>query len=139
MFKMKKNFKSFCFLTEPVTGNNNRQLLSGIDKIIRQLDQLKIDVQLDDPNIASTKTNTDTIKADVATIKTTANSTKTNTDTIKSDVSNIKTKTADIYTLLDNRLVEKQWITRADYDALVLAGEVDPEVLYIVIESQSNS
>lgn len=35
MFKMKKNFKSFCFLTEPVTGNNNRQLLSGIDKIIR--------------------------------------------------------------------------------------------------------
>lgn len=61
MFKMKKNFKSFCFLTEPVTGTNNRQLLSGIDKIIRQLDQLKINVQLDDPNIASTKTNTDSI------------------------------------------------------------------------------
>ena len=35
MFKMKKNFKSFCFLTEPVTGTNSRQLLSGIDKIIR--------------------------------------------------------------------------------------------------------
>ena len=97
---MKKNFKSFCFLTEPVTGNNNRQLLSGIDKIIRQLDQLKIDVQLDDPNIG-----------------------------------NISTKINAIYTLLDDRLVKKLWITRADYDALAVK---DPETLYIVIESQSN-
>ena len=38
--------------------------------------------------------------------------------------------------ILDERLVKKVWITRADYDALVVK---DPEVLYIVIESQSNS
>ena len=91
MFKMKKNFKSFCFLTEPVTGNNNRQLLSGIDKIIRQLDQLKIDVKLDDPNIASTKTNTDTIKTDLAAIK-------SNTTTTKNDIASVKT---DVHAILE--------------------------------------
>jgi len=41
----------------------------------------------------------------------------------------------DIKDILDERLVKKQWITRADYDALATK---DPEVLYIVIESQSN-
>ena len=42
----------------------------------------------------------------------------------------------DIKDILDDRLVKKLWITRADYDALTTK---DPEVLYIVIESQSNS
>lgn len=52
------------------------------------------------------------------------------------DIGEINVDTSDILTLLDNRLVKKLWITRADYDALVVK---DPEVLYIVIESQSNS
>ena len=52
------------------------------------------------------------------------------------NIANINTKTNAIYTLLDNRLVKKLWITRADYDALATK---DPETLYIVIESQSNS
>ena len=53
-------------------------------------------------------------------------------------IEDISNKTDAIYTLLDNRLVKKLWITRADYDQLVLDDEVDPETLYIVIESQSN-
>ena len=60
---------------------------------------------------------------------------KTKLDTL--DVS-VKLDDADIhniYTLLDDRLVKKLWITRADYDALAVK---DPETLYIVIESQSN-
>ena len=136
MFKMKKNFKSFCFLTEPVTGNNNRQLLSGIDKIIRQLDQLKIDVQLDDPNIGNISSKTDSIKSNTDTIKSDVTAIKTNTANTKTSVDTANTTATNIYTLLDNRLVKKLWITRADYDALATK---DPEILYIVIESQSNS
>ena len=64
---------------------------------------------------------------------------KTKLDNIDVSVKLDDTDIHNIYTLLDDRLVKKLWITRADYDALVLAGEVDPEVLYIVIESQSNS
>lgn len=129
MFKMKKNFKSFCFITEPVTGTNSRQLLSGIDKIIRQLDQLKIDVQVDDPDISATKENTDTIVDTLEDIQ-------VDVTTIKNKVNNQDTNVTNIYNLLDERLVKKLWITRADYNALVTK---DPEVLYIVIESQSNS
>lgn len=54
------------------------------------------------------------------------------------DIGEINVDTSDILTLLDNRLTKKLWITRADYDQLVLDDEVDPETLYIVIESQSN-
>ena len=52
------------------------------------------------------------------------------------DIGEINVDTSDILTLLDDRLVKKLWITRADYDALATK---DPEILYIVIESQSNS
>ena len=78
---------------------------------------VSISAELDDPNIA-------TIKDAVTNIATVTTATGT--------------AVGNIYTLLDDRLVKKLWITRADYDQLVLDDEVDPETLYIVIESQSN-
>ena len=148
MFKMKKNFKSFCFLTEPVTGYNNRQLLSGIDKIIRQLEQLKIDVQLDDPNIAnissktdSIKSNTDTIKSDVAAIKTNTSNTKNSVDTVnttlgtvKADTGNIKLNTDTIVTLLtqiNSKMKTILVVTQAEYD---LIDPKDPNTIYLITQ-----
>lgn len=77
--------------------------------------KVSISAELDDPNIAAIK---DTV-TNIATVTTAQG-----------------TAVGNIYTLLDDRLVKKLWITRADYDALATK---DPEVLYIVIESQSNS
>ena len=92
-------------------------LRTGFTKVI-------ISAELDDPDIAAINSKLGDVKTDVHTIAT--NSTSQGTEL------------HSIYTMLDERLVKKLWITRADYDQLVLDDEVDPETLYIVIESQSN-
>lgn len=105
-------------------GGGIDEVNNKLEAVKTKLDTLDVSVKLDDPDIAQINSKLGDVKTDVHTIAT--NSTSQGTDI------------TNIYNLLDARLVEKQWITRADYDALVLAGEVDPEVLYIVIESQSN-
>lgn len=97
---------------------------SRLEDVKTKLDTLDVSVKLDDPDIAQINSKLGDVKTDVHTIAT--NSTSQGTEL------------HSIYTMLDDRLVKKLWITRADYDQLVLDDEVDPETLYIVIESQSN-
>lgn len=109
-----------------IEGVNSRLTTtnSKLEDVKTKLDTLDISVKIDDPDIAQINSKLGDVKTDVHTIST--NSTSQGTEL------------HSIYTILDERLVKKLWITRADYDQLVLDDEVDPETLYIVIESQSN-
>lgn len=122
---LRKIVEGFNETTQQYGGGGINEVNNKLEAVKTKLDTLDVSVKLDDPDIAQINSKLGDVKTDVHTIAT--NSTSQGTDI------------TNIYNLLDARLVEKQWITRADYDALVLAGEVDPEVLYIVIESQSNS
>lgn len=114
---LRKIVEGFNETTQQYGGGGINEVNNKLEAVKTKLDTLDVSVKLDDPDIAE-------INQKVGGIQTA--------------VTAQGTAVGNIYTLLDARLVEKQWITRADYDALVLAGEVDPEVLYIVIESQSN-
>ena len=78
----------------------------------------------------------DDVKSKLEDVKTKLENLRVDVKADDIDIGEINVDTSDILTLLDERLVKKVWITRADYDALTTK---DPEVLYIVIESQSNS
>lgn len=58
--------------------------------------------------------------------------------TDNTNIADIKTNTTNIYNLLNDRLLNRVVLSRADYDALVNGGTVDADTLYYVIESQSN-
>lgn len=105
-------------------GGGIDEVNNKLEAVKTKLDTLDVSVKLDDPDIAQINSKLGDVKTDVHTIAT--NSTSQGTEL------------HSIYTMLDERLVKKLWITRADYDQLVLDDEVDPETLYIVIESQSN-
>lgn len=106
-------------------GGGIDEVNNKLEAVKTKLDTLDVSVKLDDTDIAQINSKLGDVKTDVHTIAT--NSTSQGTEL------------HSIYTMLDDRLVKKLWITRADYDQLVLDDEVDPETLYIVIESQSNN
>lgn len=54
---------------------------------------------------------------------------------VKLDDSNI----SNIYTLLNNRLMAKEWIDEADYQAAKTAGTLNEHILYIRVIGQSNN
>lgn len=106
---LRKLVNGFDSNTQTSNGGGIEGVNSKLDVVANKLDTLDISVKVDDPNIAGTKTNTDTIKSDLATIKTNTNSSKsdlgtvkTNTNTIKDDLASIKNTLNNIYTLLQS-------------------------------------
>lgn len=82
--------------------------------------KVSISAELDDPNIASIKTNTDTIKSDVTAIKTSISGNKTNTDTIVTLLTQINSKMKTILV-----------VTQAEYD---LIDPKDPNTIYLITQ-----
>ena len=106
---LRKLVNGFDSNTQTSNGGGIEGLNNRLDVVADKLDTLDISIKVDDPNIAGTKTNTDTIKSDLATIKTNTNSSKsdlgivkTNINTIKDDIASIKNTLNNIYTLLQS-------------------------------------
>ena len=107
IYYLRKLVNGFDSNTKTSNGGGIEGVNDRLDVVAEKLDTLDISVKVDDPNIAGTKTNTDTIKSDLATIKTNTNTSKTdlatvktNTTTIKDDIATIKTTLNNIYSLL---------------------------------------
>ena len=116
----------------------DRELQTRLHDIIYLLNRLAVSSGAIKDNTAGSSTGQETIEQDLDSIISSLTSLVSSTGDNRQDISAIKAKTNDIYSVLNDRLVKKVILTRAEYDALVNRGTVDNDTLYYVIESQTN-
>ena len=125
-------FKSNYF-ERAFAGNGLQSIIYYLRKLVNGFDA---NTQISDGGgIEGVNGKLNDVKAKLEDVKTKLDNLRVDVKADDIDIGEINVDTSDILTLLDERLVKKLWITRADYNALAVK---DPETLYIVIESQSN-
>ena len=116
----------------------DRELQTRLHDIVYLLNKLANSSSAIKDNTSGDSTSQETIEQDLDSIISSLTSLISSTGNNGQAITDIKNKTNDIYSVLNDRLVKKVILTRAEYDALVNGGTVDDSTLYYVIESQNN-
>lgn len=122
--EIKALVKGFNESTGQYGGGGINEVNNKLEAVKTKLDTLDVSVKLDDPDIAQINSKLGDVKTDVHTIA-------TNSGTQGTDIHNI-------YTLLDDRLMRKEWVEEDDYQAAKTAGTLREDTLYIRIVEQTN-